>query len=191
MATEHFSHHDASPTVGDAPVVHSYALDWKRAITAGLVGTVAITLLMYFGPPLMGMKPMDIGTMLGTMFLPQGGAAAFWLGMTMHFMIGIILVLIYAAVLLALHRQSTWGAGAVFGIVLWLIGPMLIVPVMMAMHPLVKAGQMMNPGFFMLGMDKGLLPAMSSLMMHLVYSIIAAVIYKHLTRPTTRQGAMQ
>ena len=184
MATERYSHNEAPTVSGISLTPQPYALDWGRAILGGLVGTVIITLMMYFVPPMMGMKPMDIGTMLGTMFLPHGGSTAFWLGMMMHFMMGIVFVLIYAAALLALHRQSTWKSGAVFGIVLWLMGPMLMMPVMMGMHPLVRAGAMMNPGFFMLGMGKGLMPALASLMMHLFYAISAALIYHHRLRST-------
>ncbi len=58
-----------------------------------------------------------------------------------------------------------------------------MMPVLMGMHPLVQAGTMMNPGFFMLGMGKGLMPALASLMMHLFYAVAAALIYKHRLRP--------
>lgn len=191
MATERYSHNEVPAVAGAVPSTQPYALDWGRAIAGGLMGTVIITLMMYFMPPMIGMKPMDIGTMLGTMFLPHGGSTAFWLGLMMHFMMGIAFVLMYAAALLALRRQSTWGSGAVFGMVLWLIGPMLMMPVMMAMHPLVQAGTMMNPGFFMLGMGKGLMPALASLMMHLFYAVAAALIYKHRLRPICAQSQEQ
>lgn len=154
-------------------------MNWGGGIWAGFIATVVITLLMYLVPPLMGMPPMDIGTQLGTMLVPQPGPAAFWLGMVWHFVNGIVFTLVYAGVLLALRKQSTVGTGLWFGAVLWLLGPMLIMPVMMAMHPLVQAGQMPNPGFFLLGMGMGLMPALFDLVAHLIYGAIAGAIYKH------------
>jgi hypothetical protein len=160
------------------PAPRSSALNWGLGIWTGFVATVAITLVMYWIPPLMGMPPMDIGTTLGTM-LAQPGPTAFWLGMAWHFVNGILFTLIYAGVLLALQKQSTAGTGAWFGAILWLIGPMLLMPVMMAKHPLVQAGQMVNPGFFMLNMGMGLMPALFDLVAHLVYGVIAGSIYRH------------
>jgi hypothetical protein len=162
-----------------ALITQPYALNWGLGIWAGFVATVAITLMMYWIPPLMGMPPMDIGTMLGTMLTPQPGPTAFWLGMAWHFINGIVFTLVYAGVLLALQKQSTAGTGAWFGAILWLLGPMLLMSVMMAMHPLVRAGQMQNPGFFMLNMGMGLMPALFDLVAHLVYGVIAGAIYKH------------
>ncbi len=107
MATERYSHNEVPAVAGGVPSTQPHALNWSRAILGGLVGTVIIALMMYFMPPMMGMKPMDIGTMLGTMFPPHGGSTAFRLGLMMHFMMGIAFVLMYAAALLALRRQST------------------------------------------------------------------------------------
>jgi hypothetical protein len=64
-------------------------------MVAGFVGTVAITLMMYFVAPLMTGQAMDIAAMLGSML---GGS---WIaGMTLHFVNGtVIFPLVYAAVL--------------------------------------------------------------------------------------------
>ena len=51
-----------------------------RAILGGFVGTVAITMMMYWIGPMMGMMKMDIAASLGSML---GGSWA--LGMMMHF----------------------------------------------------------------------------------------------------------
>jgi uncharacterized membrane protein YagU involved in acid resistance len=169
---------DVSAVTGAVPAVQPYALNWGLGIAAGFVATVVLTLMIYFVPPMMGMKPIEIPAMLGTMFLPQGGSAALWLGMVVHFMMGIIFTLIYAGVLLGLRTQSTWSTGAWFGGVLWLVA-MLMMPVMMSMHPLVQAGKMTNPGVFMLGMGMGWMPAVFALVAHSVYGIIAGWIYQH------------
>ena len=69
------------------------------AIIAGLVGTVAISMVMAMAPK-MGMPKMDIVDMLSTMF----GKPNRMLGWMMHFMMGIIFALIYAFI---------WSAGLV------------------------------------------------------------------------------
>jgi uncharacterized membrane protein YagU involved in acid resistance len=183
MAQERYQHPAEGQKIGVLPEVQPYALNWGLACAAGFVATIVITLMMYFVPPMIGMPPMDIGKMLGTMLLPQDGTAAFWVGMLWHFINGIVFVLIYAGVLLALRKQSTAGSGAVFGIVLWLLA-MTMMPAMLSMHPLVRAGEMQNPGVFMLKMG-GWTPAIFDLVGHLVYGVIAGLIYKHAHRPTS------
>jgi hypothetical protein len=61
-----------------------------RVVLAGLAGTAAMTALMLTAP-LMGLPPMDIGRMLGSM---MGGNIA--LGWVSHFMIGVVLAFGYA-----------------------------------------------------------------------------------------------
>ncbi|MBM4422359.1 MAG: hypothetical protein FJ030_03075 [Chloroflexi bacterium] len=68
------------------------------AIVAGLVGTVAISMLMAMAP-LMGMPKMAIWEMLGTMFSKEGNVSLGWI---IHFMMGVIFAIIYAAL---------WAAG--------------------------------------------------------------------------------
>ena len=67
-------------------------IDSKRAVVGGLTGTAAMTVLMLMAP-LMGLPPMNIGKMLGSV---MGGVVA--LGWIAHFMIGTALALVYAAV---------------------------------------------------------------------------------------------
>lgn len=188
MAQERYPQEPYRPRAGETPgavATQPYALNWGSAVAAGFLGTVAITLMMYFIPPRMGMPPMDIGTMLGTMLMPQGGSMAFWLGMVWHFVNGIVFTIAYAAILLAFRKQSTWATGVGFGVVLWLLA-MMIMPMMLSMHLLVRAGSMDNPGPFMLRMGKGWMPAMFDLVAHLVYAVIAGAIYKHHVYPRPR-----
>lgn len=161
------------------PVAHLYALNWAGAIAAGIWGTFVMALMMYYVPPLMDMPPMDIGTMLGTMFLPQDKAAAFWIGLGVHFMNGTIFALAYAAILLALRTQSTAGTGVGLGLATWLGGAMLLLVPILEIHPLVQSGEMKNPGYFMLDMGMGWTPALLSLATHLVYGVIVGLLYKH------------
>lgn len=162
--------------------VQSYALNTTRIIAAGIAATAAMTLMMYYGPPMVGMPPGDIGTILGTMLLPNNPGQALWIGLIMHLANGIIFAAIYAAVLLSLRQQSGGGTGAIFGVLLWLIEPMLLLPIILTMHPLVKTGRISHPGFFSLNLGMGWTPAAFSLATHLVYGVLVGLFYKHPVR---------
>lgn len=149
-----------------------------RAVLAGLVATTVMTVMMAVAP-VMGFPRMDIAVMLGTMFVsnPQ---AALVPGMIMHFFIGTILAFVYAAVHDRLPGPG-WERGAVFGMLPFVVAAVMVMPMMGAIHPLVRSGAMAAPGFLMLGM--GHLAPLGSLMGHLVYGAILGTIYE------TRQSA--
>jgi hypothetical protein len=90
-------------------------LNIGRAILGGFVGTLAITMLMYKGAPMMGMPKMDIAAMLGQML---GGWA---MGMVMHFLNGtVIFPLIYAYLLFPRLPGAPALKGMAWGVILWL-----------------------------------------------------------------------
>lgn len=155
-----------------------YALSGSWIFLAGVWATFVFTLVRYLLPPLFGVPEMDLVTWLGTMFVPQNRASAFWLGMAWHFANGVILVLLYAMVLTAMRKQSTWLTGVSFGALSWLVGPMLSLPVMLTLHPLVP-DEMENPGYFLLELGHGFKPAALELAAHLVYGVMAGILYKH------------
>ncbi len=143
-------------------------MDWPGIVVAGLVGTAVITALMYAGP-MMGMPKMDIAQLLGSMVLPQG-SSALAMGMMAHFVMGIIFVVIYAAVWTATGIAVTWWSGLIFGLVHTMVaaGGMAV---MMPMHKEVRAGRLESP---MAGGAKGL---MGMLMGHLVFGLVVALVY--------------
>ena len=128
----------------------------SRAIVAGLAGTAAMTALM-LAAPMMGMPPMNIGAMLGSM---MGGVVA--LGWAAHFMIGVALAVIYAAAFA--HRLPGPGPvrGALYGIAPWLMAQLVVMP-------------MMGAGLF----SGSALVAAGSLMGHLVYGAVLGAVYGH------------
>ncbi|MBI2906790.1 MAG: hypothetical protein HYX92_03925 [Chloroflexi bacterium] len=145
-----------------------------RAVVAGLVGTAALTMVMYLAPA-MGFPPMDIATLLGTMFIGDPGAA-FAPGLAMHFMVGVVLALAYANVFVRYLPGRAWQRGALFGIIPW-FGLMVIgAPMLEVVHPAVRAGMMPPPGLFLLGMGSILAPV-GSLIGHLVYGAVLGTIY--------------
>ncbi len=121
-----------------------------RTIVGGLVGTVALTLMMYFVSPMMGVK-MDIAASLGKML---GGSWA--LGLMMDFINGtIIFPLIYAFLLYRVLPGQAWAKGIYWGLVLWFLAQVVVMP-------------MMGGGFFSANMG-GMKAVVGSLLGHIVY----------------------
>jgi len=124
-----------------------------RTILGGLAGTVVLTLLMYVMAPMMGIPKMDIAAMLGSML---GG----WtMGMVMHVINGVILFpLIYSFFLFSKLRGSPVSKGILWGVALWLVAGLMVMPAMGA-------------GFFGTA-HGGVMAAMASLMGHVVYGAL-------------------
>ncbi len=128
-----------------------------RAILGGFVGTVVLTMLMYIAAPMMGIPKMDIAAMLGSML---GG----WtMGMTMHLFNGIVLFpLIYALVLFSKLRGKPPIKGILWGVALWLVAGLIVMP-------------MMGAGFFGMA-NGGMIAAAASLMGHVAYGVLLGAI---------------
>jgi len=127
-----------------------------------------MTALMYAGP-MMGMPKMDIASMLGTMLLASPGPA-FWLGMVIHLMMGVVL---FPAIYHFMFQPVGGGGtsrGVLFGLLLWAAANLMVMPMMGAIHPMVKRGMMPAPGMLMLHL--GLMAPVGSLLGHLVYGVL-------------------
>ncbi|MBA3884248.1 MAG: hypothetical protein H0X67_00780 [Acidobacteria bacterium] len=128
-----------------------------RAMIGGFAATLAMTAMMYFVAPMMGLN-MDIAQMLGSML---GGIWA--LGMMMHFVLGtVVFPLIYVLVLYAWLPGSPVVKGAVWGVILWLLAQVVVMP-------------MMGAGFFSMAMG-GMMAAGGSLIGHVLYGAILGAI---------------
>ena len=156
-----------------------YVFHWSSALLAAMLATAAITLYMLFIPRMLGIEEMDIGITIGAMTDPDGGAGALLARLAWHVGNGLVYVFIYAAVLLYAHKQSTAATGLVFGVCLWLVGPMTLIPVLLNLHPQVYAGEWTNPGIFMLSLGAGWKPAAIDLGAHLIHGLLTGAIYKH------------
>ncbi|MGE0460798.1 MAG: DUF6789 family protein [Vicinamibacterales bacterium] len=128
-----------------------------RAMLGGFLGTVTMTAMMYLVAPMMGLN-MDIAAMLGSMV---GGSWA--LGMLLHFVNGtIIFPLAYSLVLYGRLPGGPVGKGIAWGVVLWLVAQVVVMP-------------MMGAGLFSMAMG-GMMAAAGSLMGHLVYGGILGAV---------------
>jgi uncharacterized membrane protein YagU involved in acid resistance len=130
---------------------------FARAALGGLVGTAAMTAMMYIVAPMMGLR-MDIAAMLGSML---GGSWA--AGLMMHFVNGtVIFPAIYAYALYARLPGSAAVRGATWGVALWLVAQIIVMP-------------MMGAGVFSSAMG-GMMAAMASLVGHIIYGGLLGVI---------------
>lgn len=129
-------------------------LNFKKAVLAGVTGTMAMTLAATFAAPMMGLPKMDVPGMLASVMggiLPLGWAA--------HFMIGIILAVGYAMLQEKIPGPSVV-RGAIYALAPWLMAQVVVMP-------------MMGMGFF----SGDFAPAFGSLIGHLIYGGTVAVVY--------------
>jgi uncharacterized membrane protein YagU involved in acid resistance len=128
-----------------------------QGVVAGLAGGIVFGALM----AMMGMMPMI------AMLVGSSSAAVGWL---VHLVISAFYGALFALIVpTTLGVGALLGAGAVYGIVLWLIGPLLIMPAMLGM------------GLFMFNNT-----TMMSLVGHLLYGLIVAGVLVPLRRRAVR-----
>jgi len=115
---------------------------------------------MYKGAPMMGLPKMDIAAMLGQIL---GGWTP---GMMMHFANGVVIFpLIYAYLLFSRLPGAPAVKGITWGVVLWVVAQLVVMP-------------MMGAGIFGLKMG-GIMSAFGSLIGHVVYGALLGWIGGH------------
>lgn len=137
-------------------------INLKSAIISGIAATVAMTMFTFMAP-LMGIK-MNIPEMLAsTMGLPVV------FGWIAHFMVGIILALIYSAIYLNLtESKSSIKSGVIFSLFPWLMAQIIVMPMM----------HLINGMSFISGIFSGsIILAMASLTGHIVYGAVLGMLY--------------
>ena len=139
------------------------SFSFQAILIAGIVATAAMTAFTYMAP-LMGFEMNIPGMLAGTMGTPV------IVGWIAHFMIGIILAIIFAGIFLPVTKQEAdFKSGAVYGILPWIIAQLIVMPMMMVM----------NGGSFTSGLFSGsIVMAMASLVGHLIYGAVLGKIYK-------------
>jgi len=147
---------------------------WGSIVVAGLLATAVMTLLMYMGKA-MGMK-MDMPRMLGLMFAPpESGGAVYGLGGMAHFVMGVLLAIIYGVIFSLLNLRGGWIWGAIFGVVHAVLAGMFMA-MMPAMHPRMGPGQELRPpGLF--GRNYGTMVPVGLVMMHVIYGALVGGLY--------------
>jgi Family of unknown function (DUF6789)/Protein of unknown function (DUF2938) len=132
--------------------------NFGKAIVAGLVGTLAMTVIMLMAPA-MGMPPMPIGNMLaGFMHIPVA------LGWIMHFMIGTALAIGYVYLFATRLPGKPVVRGLIYSLIPWLMAQVIVNP-------------MMGAGVFASATPAPMLFVMGSLIGHLVYGAVLGAVY--------------
>jgi hypothetical protein len=161
-------------------------LNLLSALRAGLWGAVAMTIYMFVVPRVLGIPQMDIGIIIGAIFDPTYGPL-FWVGwMLWHVLNAVIYVFPYALVMwlmrqvtsrtLGIWWQSDLFSGFVFGVILLTAGPMTSIPMML--RDITQEKGLTNPGWFMLDLHLGLLPAFVDLGAHTLHGCLVGILYK-------------
>ena len=129
-----------------------------KTVLGGFVGTIVMTLMMYFVAPMMLGKPMDVAAMLGGML---GGS--WMMGMVVHLINGaVIFPLIYVYLLYRVLPGFPWLKGLIWGLTLWFLSQVLVTPMVGGWIFSAKAG--------------GLMAVMASLIAHVIYGVLLGEI---------------
>jgi len=131
--------------------------DPGKTIGGGFLGTLAMTAMMYFVAPMMGLR-MDIAAMLGdTLGIGWSG------GLLAHVFNGtFVFPLVYGFVLAHLLPGSPAVKGAAWGVILWLAAQLVVMP-------------MMGAGLFSAAAG-GMMAAVGSLVGHLLYGAVLGAV---------------
>lgn len=138
-----------------------------KAILGGFIATLVMTMMMY-AAPMIGMPKMDVAGMLGSMF--NGGqplemtSGLWWMGMMIHFVNGtVVFALIYAYLLYGWLPGGPWLRGLTWGLILWFLYQVMIMPVM-------------GKGIFGINTPAPMMMVLGSMMGHIVYGAILGAI---------------
>jgi hypothetical protein len=138
-------------------------LNWKRAIWAGIVGTILFNIVMYIDMAVTGI-PADIPALLGSKLVGEEGSAALFVGHLVHLLNGIVLAIIFAALIPHMPGKNNIVKGMLFAVA------ELIGGVWLFMLPI------MGAGFAGLGMAAAI--PVITLLRHLVYGIGIGWVYR-------------
>ncbi len=143
--------------------VHSLLIVHVRdAIIAGSTGRMAMILLIYIGP-LIRLPRIDAVSMLGSLAAPTKESAV-TLGGAIHFSLGVIFAIFYAALWSVGIGSPTWYWGMLFGTV---HGLLIIVLLLVA----TRIFPQLPPHF------NNLAAMMAILLNHIVYGVVVALVY--------------
>ncbi|QQR88025.1 MAG: hypothetical protein IPJ76_07370 [Flavobacteriales bacterium] len=146
-----------------------------KAAMAGLLATAAMTLVMLVAP-FMGLPKMDPAAMLSMML-----GVPLALGWAMHFMIGVVFALAYALFFRKVVRKANGAVvkGALFGLAAFVFAQVVI-----GLMGALLGGMPPMEGSMML-------MAIGSILGHVVFGIVVALIVKEDARTIQQQHTNQ
>jgi len=134
----------------------------RDAIIAGSTGRMAMLLLIY-GGPMLGLPRIDVVSTLGALAAPNKQDAV-TLGGAMHFTMGILFAIIYAALWSIGIGGPTWWWGLIFGAI---HGLLVILLLLMVLRKYPQLTEIFN----------GLLVMVAILLNHMVFGLVVALVY--------------
>ena len=164
--------------------------DAAAAIIAGLIGGAIMVVPLYVGLAMIpSQMKMNLFLLLGTMMLTSkpmayatGGTTspnkptAYMAGAMVHAVMSIVFALIHVAIYTAFGLETALAAwGVLFGVVHWIVVGMGM-GMMRFMHPMIRSGQMDDPGAFALKFP--VMTSMGFFMLHIVFGVLVAVVYE-------------
>ncbi|WNF36248.1 hypothetical protein RJD24_17635 [Bacillaceae bacterium IKA-2] len=126
---------------------------YQRPIRAGIIGGIVAGIVFGMLMQMMGMIPM-VASMVGSESVIVG-----WI---IHMIISIVFGIGFGVIVKT--RGSYYKAAVIYGVVLWILGPLVIMPMMMGMGT--NLPQAFTPDQLM------------NLMTHVFFALILAVVYK-------------
>jgi hypothetical protein len=137
-------------------------MNTTKVITAGIAATAVMSIVAVMVAPMMGMPKMDFGTMLGTnnpmMAMP------YMAGWIIHFVVGIVLTVIYASIFLNKLSGSYTVRGIIFAMIPFIIAQSMMMP-------------MMGNGFWSSASEVQMMAIMGSLIGHIVFGAVLGTVY--------------
>jgi hypothetical protein len=137
-------------------------MNTTKVITAGIAATAVMSIVAVMVAPMMGMPKMDFGTMLGTnnpmMAMP------YMAGWMIHFVVGIVLTVIYASIFLNKLSGSYTVRGIIFAMIPFIIAQSMMMP-------------MMGNGFWSSASEVQMMAIMGSLIGHIVFGAVLGTVY--------------
>ena len=134
----------------------------RDAIIAGSTGRMAMILLIYIGP-ILRLPKIDVVGMLGSFAAPNKEAAV-TLGGAIHFSLGIVFAIIYAALWSVGIGSPTWYWGVLFGTV---HGLLVILLLLATTRRFPQLSQHFNNLTMMIAI----------LLNHIVFGVVVAAVY--------------
>jgi hypothetical protein len=137
-------------------------VDIRDAIVAGSTGRMVMILLIYLGPSI-GLPRIDAVSLLGSLAAPNKPSAV-TLGGAIHFSVGVLFALLYAALWSLGIGRPTWYWGLLFGTV---HGLLVICLLLLVMRMFPELSQHFNTVAVLLAI----------VLNHMVYGAVVAVVY--------------
>ena len=137
-------------------------IDIRDAIVAGSAGRMVMILLIYLGPAI-GLPRIDAVSLLGSLAAPNKTSAV-TLGGAIHFSVGVLFALLYAALWSLGIGRPTWYWGLLFGTVHGLLVTCLLLLV-------TRVFPQLSHHFNSLGV------LLAIVLNHMVYGVVVAIVY--------------